>query len=219
MTTSTDPHAGEATVSANVPLREATRALILVHGRGASAESILGLASEMRRVAGPLPESLALLAPQAAGHTWYPYSFLAPEAQNEPFLTSALGRLTALLGEVEAVGIAPAQTAIVGFSQGACLALEFAARSGKRFGAVAALSGGLIGASLDPDRYSPGIAGTPVFLGCSDRDAHIPLARVEESAALLERLGAHVDTRIYPGLPHTVNADELQAVQALLAAL
>ena len=219
MTAPADPHAGTSTATAGVPLGGAARALVLVHGRGASAESILGLAAEMRRAAGELPDGLALLAPQAAGHTWYPYSFLAPEAQNEPFLTSALGRLGALLAEVEAAGIAPAQTAIVGFSQGACLALEFAARSDRRWGAVAALSGGLIGETLGPSRYRDGIAGTPVFLGCSDRDAHVPLARVRESSAVLEELGAAVDERIYPGMPHTVNRDELEAVHALLAGL
>ena len=219
MTAPTDPHARTPTATAGVPLDGAARALVLVHGRGASAESILGLAAEMRRAVAELPDGLALLAPQAAGHTWYPYSFLAPEAQNEPFLTSALGRLGALLAEVEAAGIAPAQTAIVGFSQGACLALEFAARSDRRWGAVAALSGGLIGETLDPSRYRDGIAGTPVFLGCSDRDAHVPLARVRESSAALKGLGAAVDERIYPGMPHTVNRDELEAVHALLAGL
>ena len=219
MTASTDPHAGTSTATAGVPLQSAARALVLVHGRGASAESILGLAADIRRAGGDLPDDLALLAPQAAGHTWYPYSFLAPEAQNEPFLTSALGRLGTLLAEVEAAGIAPEQTALVGFSQGACLALEYAARSGKRYGAVAALSGGLIGETLDTSRYRDGIAGTPVFLGCSDRDAHVPLARVRESSAVLEELGAAVDERIYPGMPHTVNRDELEAVHALLAGL
>ena len=210
------PHAGTATATSGAPLSGAQRALVLVHGRGASAESILGLASDIRRLAGPLPDALALLAPQAAGHTWYPYSFLAPEAQNEPHLTSALERLASVLGEVEAAGIAPEQTALAGFSQGACLALEFAARSGKRFGAVAALSGGLIGQALDTGRYRDGIAGTPVFLGCSDRDAHIPLDRVKESTAVLKALGAVVDERIYPGMPHTVVPDELQAVQQML---
>ena len=219
MTAPTDPHAGTPTATAGVPLDGAARALVLVHGRGASAESILGLAADIRRAGGDLPDDLALLAPQAAGHTWYPYSFLAPEAQNEPFLTSALGRLGTLLAEVEAAGIAPERTAIVGFSQGACLALEYAARSGKRYGAVAALSGGLIGETLDTSRYRDGIAGTPVFLGCSDRDAHVPLARVRESSAVLEGLGAAVDERIYPGLPHTVNHDELEAVHALLSGL
>jgi predicted esterase len=219
MSTIQSPHAATPTATAGTPLVEAERALVLVHGRGASAESILGLAQDIRRLAGPLPENLALLAPQAAGHTWYPYSFLAPEAQNEPYLTSALDRLASVVDNVQAAGIAPEQTAIVGFSQGACLALEFAARSGKRFGAVAALSGGLIGEALDTSRYRDGIAGTPVFLGCSDRDAHIPLTRVKESTELLNGLGAEVDERIYPGMPHTVIPDELQAVQKLLAGL
>jgi predicted esterase len=183
--------------------------MLMIHGRGASAEDILALAAELNH-----PE-LAYLAPQAAGSTWYPHSFLAPPASNEPYLSSALAAVAALLDRVAAAGIPPERTVLLGFSQGACLATEFAARNG----GVVGLSGGLIGPGGTPRDYPGSLAGTPVFLGCSDVDPHIPAARVRESAEVLARLGGEVDARLYPGLGHTVNRDEIAAVRAMLGRL
>ena len=185
--------------------------LIFVHGRGATAESILSLADYL-----PHP-AMAYLAPQAAGNTWYPYSFLAPMEQNEPYLSSALARLGALLAEVERAGISPERVVLAGFSQGACLASEFVARHAQRYGGLMAFSGGLIGPPGTPREYPGTLDGTPVFLGCSDVDPHIPLARVNETADVLARLGAVVDKRIYPRLGHTINQDEIDAAAALVA--
>lgn len=208
-----DVHAGQPLRHTGRPLAEAGAAMILVHGRGATAESILELAGYL-----PHPQ-MAYLAPQAAGQTWYPYSFLAPFAQNEPYLSSALARLDGLLADVTAAGIPPERVVWAGFSQGACLAAEFVARHAQRYGGVLLFSGGLIGPPGTPRDYAGTLAGTPVFLGCSDRDAHIPLARVEETAEALARLGAAVDKRIYPRMGHTINDDEIRAAAALVAGL
>jgi predicted esterase len=205
-----DPHAGQPVRYAGVPVAEARLAVILVHGRGGSAEDLLGLAEEFRT------RDVAYVAPQAAGHTWYPYSFLAPLAQNEPNLGSALRRLAQLVADLQAQGLPQSRVGLVGFSQGACLSLEFAARTAGRFAAVAGLSGGLIGPPGTPREYPGTLDGTPVFLGCSDVDSHVPVERVHESADALRRLGAVVDARIYPGMGHTINRDEVSAVQALL---
>lgn len=208
-----DVHAGQPLRHTGRPLAEAGAAMILVHGRGATAQSILELAGYL-----PHPQ-MAYLAPQAAGQTWYPYSFLAPLAQNEPYLSSALARLAGLLADVTAAGIPPERVVWAGFSQGACLAAEFVARHARRYGGVLLFSGGLIGPPGTPRDYEGALAGTPVFLGCSDRDAHIPLARVEETAEALARLGAAVDKRIYPRMGHTINDDEIRAAAALVAGL
>lgn len=207
------PHENQPILTAGRRLAEARAALILVHGRGATAESILELADYL-----PHPD-MAYLAPQAAGNTWYPYSFLMPLEQNEPYLSSALGRLEALLGEVEQAGIPAERVVLAGFSQGACLASEFAARHVRRYGGLIAFSGGLIGPPGTSRAYAGALDGTPVFLGCSDIDPHIPLARVNETAEVLTRLGAVVDKRIYPRMGHTINEDELTAAAALVAAL
>lgn len=195
------------------PLQEAEAAVVMVHGRGATAESILTLAEEVGQ-----PE-LAYVAPQAPGFTWYPYSFMAPIEQNEPHLSSALRTLEETLAELAAAGIPPERTVLLGFSQGACLSLEFAARHAQRFAGVVALSGGLIGPPGTPLEHEGSFDGTPVFLGCSDRDPHVPAARVHESAEVFRKMGARVTERIYPGLGHTVNQDELSWVADLLAAL
>jgi predicted esterase len=157
---------------------------------------------------------VAYIAPQASGHTWYPYSFLSPIPQNEPGITSALAVIGRL---VESAGLGAEQVAILGFSQGACLALEFAARNPRRYAAVIALSGGLIGPPGTPRDYPGSMDDTPVFLGCSDIDPHIPVERVRESAEVFRRMGARVDERIYPRMGHTVNEDELSAVRAFLS--
>jgi phospholipase/carboxylesterase len=253
-------HQGQPVLTAGAPLagpRPAAAAMVMLHGRRASAENILTLAAELDR------PGFAYLAPQAAGSSWYPHSFLAPLEQNEPWLSSALARVAAIVGDLEAAGIPAESTVLLGFSQGACLALEFARRQPRRFGGVVGLSGGLIGPSLDWDVAGPGgpvgprldsyaagrggligsldaadvgpdgligprleadadgapagpLAGTPVFLGCSDRDPHIPAQRVEASARLLSQLGGRVTRRIYPGLGHAVNADEMAFVRQLL---
>ncbi len=217
-----DPHADQPTRTSGAPLGRARGAVVMVHGRGASAESILTLADEFAQ-----PE-LAYLAPQAVGSTWYPYSFLAPLDRNEPHLSSALRLVGRVLSEIERGGIPQEKTVLLGFSQGACLASEYAARNPRRYGGVVALSGGLIGngqlVAVDPPvdkvfEYDGDLERTPVFLGCSDDDAHIPLDRVERSAAALEKLGGDVTMRIYPGMGHTVNDDEIRFVRGLLSDL
>lgn len=197
-------------LTGGVPLSAARAAAILVHGRGASAEDILSLGDEFGQ------SDIAYLAPQAGSGSWYPYSFLAPLAQNEPHLSNALGVVGATLDHLAREDFAPERVALIGFSQGGCLALEYVARNAKRYGAVAGLSAGLIGPPGTPRDYNGSLAGTPVFLGCSDVDGHIPLARVHDSRDVLQRLGAQVDERIYPRMGHTVNADEIAAVAALL---
>lgn len=200
-------------LAAGTPLGQATAAMVLVHGRGATAEDILSLGRELGR------PDLAYLAPQAEGYSWYPYSFLAPMEKNEPGLSNGLALLGHLVERLGSEGIPPERTVLLGFSQGACLTLEYAARNARRFAGVAGLSGGLIGPPGTPRDYPGTFDGTPVFLGCSDRDPHIPLERVKETTAALARMGAQVTERIYPAMGHTVNEDELEHVRALLAGL
>lgn len=209
--TNSDPHGGQPVLHTGAALEQAPAVMIMIHGRGASAEDIIGLASEFER------GDLAYLAPQAAGNTWYPQRFIGPLASNEPWLTSALTRIETLLRYVEEAGIPAERTFLLGFSQGACLALEYAARNARRYAGVIGLSGGLIGPDGTPRDYPGSLEETPVFLGCSDIDMHIPKGRVVESSEVLRRLGATVDLRLYPGMGHTINEDELQAVKDLLA--
>lgn len=192
------------------PVSDARAAVLLLHGRGASARSILGLADEIGLA------DVAYLAPQAARHAWYPHSFMAPIAQNEPALSSALQRVGAVRRTIEAEGVPTERMLLVGFSQGACLATEYVARHPQRYGGVGALSGGLIGPEDDPLEHDGSLAGTPVVLGCSDQDPHIPLDRVRDTARVLDTMDADVDTRIYPGMGHTVNEDEIDAVRTLI---
>jgi predicted esterase len=206
-----DPHRQQPVLHSGTPLTVARATVVLVHGRGATAESILALAPALRA------EGVAFVAPQAAGNTWYPYSFLAPIERNEPFLSSALGALDAVVAHVRDAGIPDQRIVLGGFSQGACLASEYAARHARRWGGVLVLSGGLIGPPGTPRDYAGAFAGTPVFLGCSDVDAHIPTERVVESGEVFERLGATVTVRLYPGMPHTVNDDEVAACRAVIA--
>lgn len=191
-------------------LDDAKAAMVLVHGRGATAPSILTLTDE---VTGP---GFAYLAPQAPGQTWYPFSFLAPIAQNQPELDRALATLDTALATVEGAGISAERTILLGFSQGACLVSEYAARNARRYGGLIALSGGLIGPPGTPREYPGNLAGTPVFLGCSDVDPHIPVWRVEETAVVFEEMGAEVTTRLYPGMGHTVNEDEISVLQQIM---
>jgi predicted esterase len=189
---------------------QARLAVILVHGRGDSAAGILGLADEFS------VDDVLWVAPDAAGHTWYPYSFLAPMEQNQPGLGSGLELIGSLVNLLAAEGISAERVVLMGFSQGACLSQEFAARNARRYHAIVGLSGGLIGPPGTPRDYPGSFAGTPVFLGCSDTDPHIPVARVKESAEVFRRMGATVEERIYPRMGHTVNADEIAAVADLL---
>lgn len=207
------PHQGQPVLAAGVPLAEAQAAMIMVHGRGASAEDILGLVDEIDH------PGFAYLAPQAANHTWYPYRFLAPIEQNEPYLSSALDVIGDMLHEISAAGIPPERVILLGFSQGACLAIEFAARNARRYGGVAVLSGGLIGPEGVPRDYPGSFDSTPILLGCSDIDPHIPLYRVQETTQIVQRMGANATERIYPGMGHTVNDDEIQFVQQMMAGL
>ncbi len=200
---STQPHQGQPVIEKGERLGKADAAIIIIHGRGATAESILTLADEVNQ-----PDA-AWLAPQASQYTWYPYSFLAPIEQNEPGLTSGLQVIAELIEKIEESGIAKEKIVLAGFSQGACLSLEFAARNPTRYGGVVAFSGGVIGPAVEDGRYQGDINGTPIFLGCSDYDHHIPEERVHESADLFVRLGADVVKKIYPGLGHTVNDDEI----------
>ena len=205
-----DPHQGQPVIATGAPLATARAAMVMIHGRGASAEDILALAAEF---AAP---DVAFLAPQAADGAWYPQRFIAPLAANEPFLSSALATVGRLVEHITSTGIPQERVFLLGFSQGACLALEYAARNPQRYGGVIALSGGLIGPLGTAFDYAGSLAGTSVFLGCSDVDFHIPLERVHESTAAMRALGGDVTERIYPGMGHTVNADETAFVRELL---
>jgi len=186
------------------PLDKADKVLIMVHGRGALASDILPLATHLE-VAG-----FALLAPQATHQTWYPASFLAPAELNEPWLSSALGLLDEMTREVHEHGIRWEHLFLLGFSQGACLTLEFAARHARRYGGIIAFTGGLIGDQVHREHYSGDFGKTPVFIGTSDPDPHVPVARVRESAAVLRDLHADVTLQVYPGMGHTISAPEIR---------
>ena len=218
-----DPHGDEPLVTEGTPLDAADAAIVLVHGRGATARSIVGFGEE---VAGD--GDVALIAPQAAANTWYPNSFLAPVADNEPGRSSGLRAVGRAVDAAADAGVPTERVVVAGFSQGACLASEFVARHPTRYGGLAALSGGLIGESVDVDDYvshavdgdaAEALDGTPAFLGCSDVDPHIPEERVHETSAVLEALGADVDERIYEGMGHGINEDETEVVAALVASL
>ena len=207
----TDPHGNQPVLRHGPEGRRARLAIILVHGRGGSAEDLLELAAELRF------DDILYVAPQAAGQSWYPYSFLTPTERNEPGLTSGLNRIASLVDALRKDGLSPERVGLLGFSQGACLSLEYAARYARRYAAVVGLSGGVIGPPGTPRNYTGSLEGTPVFLGCSDIDPHIPVDRVHETAAVFQSLHATVDARIYPGMGHVVNEDEIEAVRTLLS--
>ena len=204
------PHEQRIAATAGEPLEGAQAAVIMVHGRGDSAPGILGLASAIH-----VP-GVAYVAPQATHNTWYPNSFMAPMESNQPWLDSALQTVGSVVDQVVEAGVPREKIVLLGFSQGACLASEYMARNATRYGGLAALSGGLIGPEGTPRAYAGALDGTPVFLGCSDVDPHIPVERVHETDEVLTRLGANVDKRIYPNFGHTVNQDEADAVRAML---
>jgi predicted esterase len=205
-----DPHAGQPVLTAGPDPEKAPATLVLVHGRGASAESMLSLHDALGI------EGLAALAPQAAGHTWYPQSFLAPLEANQPYLDSALRKLDSVVTDLLSRGIPSERIAVLGFSQGACLTSEYAARNPRQYGAVMALTGGLIGPPATPRNYAGSLEGTPVFLGTSDPDPHVPFERVRETERVLAKMGAKVEVRRYPGMPHTINEEELDVCRTLL---
>lgn len=210
MPSTDDPHYGQPVETGGAAPSDARAALILLHGRGATARGMMALAGEAS------PDHVLFVAPQAYRRTWYPHSFLAPIEQNEPYLTSALGVVGHVLDRTQQAGIPLERTVLVGFSQGACLALEYAARHPQTYGGVFGLSGGLIGPEDTSFSYDGDLDGTFVFLGCSDQDPHIPLERVQESADVLEKLGARVDARVYPGMGHTTNEEELRVLRETL---
>ncbi len=205
-------HHIDRVVTAGVALDKAKKAMIMIHGRGASAESILSLAAHFKT------NEVAFIAPQASGNTWYPYSFMAPMDDNEPGLSSALGVIGSLVEKLKSEhGFKSKDIYLLGFSQGACLALEFAARNADTYGGVFGLSGGLIGPEGTPRDYEGSLTGTPVFLGCSDIDHHIPKERVVESGAVFEKLGADVTVQLYKNFGHSVNNEEIAFVNKVLA--
>ena len=209
-----DYHADEPTVTAGADIKDASAAIIATHGRGATARSIVGLGQQASGDAA----DVAILAPQAHRNTWYPNSFLAPTDQNQPHMASAMRTVRRTVDHAEDAGIDRESIVLVGFSQGACLATEFLARTEGPWGGLAALSGGLIGPDDTPREYETVLSGTPVFFGCSDRDPHIPAERVRESATVLSELGASVTTELYEGMGHTVIPDEIEHVQSIIAA-
>ncbi|MCC6446968.1 MAG: alpha/beta hydrolase [Armatimonadetes bacterium] len=210
---SDNPHQGQPVLTAGEAPERARAAMVLIHGRGASAEDILSLTDEFDG------KGFAYFAPQAAGSVWYPGSFMAPASQNEPWLSSALDAVGSLLARIGQAGIPQERAVLLGFSQGACLALEHAARYPGRYGGVVALSGALIENGDAPRDYRGSLEGSPVFLGCSDIDFFIPQERVLRSSRIMRELRADVTERIYPRMGHTVNQDEIAFVRGLMAAV
>jgi phospholipase/carboxylesterase len=200
-------------VAAGTPIDQAEKAMIFIHGRGADARGILEIAGHLEI------EGFALLAPQATGNTWYPYSFLSPVEMNEPWLSSAIAAIHELIDEVVEAGIRTENIYLLGFSQGACLTLESAARKAQRYGGLIAFTGGLIGEKIDRSKYQGKFGGTPVFIGSGDPDPHIPVSRVNDSSLVLREMGATVTEKIYPGIPHTIIQDEIDWVNINILAV
>jgi predicted esterase len=208
-----DPHQGQPVRVAGEPIGIAQAAMLMVHGRGASAGDILTFVDQFNQA------GFAYFAPQAAENTWYPNRFLVPLEDNEPWLSSALAFVGDVLAEIIKAGIPPERVMLLGFSQGACLALEFAARNAQRYAGIVGLSGALIGPDNTPRDYKGSLAGTPVFLGCSDVDFHVPKERVDQTAEVLRKLGGEVTERLYPNLDHSVNQDEIDFVRGMMQSL
>lgn len=197
-------------IMAGRKLSEAKKVLILLHGRGGSAEDILSLADQLQ------VSDFALVAPQATNNTWYPYSFMAPAAQNEPWLTSAITVLKDLTDELEQQGIPATNIYFGGFSQGACLTLEFVTRHAKHYGGVVAFTGGLIGETINTNNYGGNLAGTPIFIGTSDPDMHVPVQRVWETEKILQNQGANVTVKVYKDMGHTISQGEISMANKLV---
>lgn len=197
-------------ITAGVPLQEAQKALIMLHGRGAGANDILSIARYLN------VSDFALVAPQAEGRTWYPYSFLAPINENEPFLSNSLKTVSQVVASVEENGIKRENIYFLGFSQGACLTLEYTSRNADKYGGIIAFTGGLIGDQVYENHYIGDFKNTPIFVGTSDPDFHVPVERVNDSEELLKRMGAAVTKKIYPDMGHTISQDEIDIVNALI---
>lgn len=204
------PHTGEDIQYSGVELDRAKHAMIMIHGRGASAESILSLADELQL------KDTVVIAPQAEDFTWYPYRFIEPREKNEPGISSGLALIDSIKNALNENGISNEKIYLLGFSQGACLTIDYAARNPDRYGGVFVLSGGLIGDKLNENDYSGDLKQTPVFFGCSDNDFHIPEVRVHQSADILKKLNADVTKKIYPGMGHTVNMDEIKIINQII---
>jgi len=192
--------------TSGTPLKDAKKAIIMLHGRGASAQDIISLKRYLKL------DGMAILAPEATNNSWYPYSFMAPVAQNQPALDSALALIGDIVKEIEAAGITHENIYFAGFSQGACLTLEYTARNAKRYGGIIALTGGLIGQELVNGNYKGDFDQTPLFISTGNPDPHVPVSRVEESIEVLENLNAAVTSEIYSGRPHTISAEEIELV-------
>ncbi len=205
------PHQNQPVAVSGKDIKEAKFAMIMIHGRGATAQSIIGLSNEFENT-----EDFIFLAPQASDNTWYPYSFLAPRDQNQPGISSGLQAISDIIKKLNDQGISNDHIFLLGFSQGACLASEFAVRNPDKYAGVIALSGGIIGNSIDSTEYSGDLKNTPLFMGCSDVDAHIPVQRLDETEEVFNTLGAKVQKNIYPGMGHLVNEDEIQHIQELI---
>lgn len=205
-----EPHGGQPVTQAGAPLGDSPAVVIMVHGRNAAPANILDLLPVLDR------PQFTYLAPAAANRTWYPLSFMAEIEKNEPGLTSALTMLARLVAHVESRGVPRSRIVMLGFSQGACLTSEFAVRNASRFGGFVLFTGGLIGPAGTAWNYPGSFGGTPIFQGSSDPDPHVPPSRVEESAAIYSSMGARVTTRIYPGMGHTINEDEVAHARAIL---
>jgi phospholipase/carboxylesterase len=196
--------------TAGTSLLEANKALIMIHGRGSNSADILSLARHLD------VEDYALVAPEATNNTWYPNSFLAPIKQNEPYLSSAIDLLSRTVAFIEENGISKENIYFLGFSQGACLALEFTARNAAKYGGIVAFTGGLIGDKVYPENYSGDFNGTPLFIGTSDPDFHVPVQRVHDSTAQLKSMGASVTEKVYPNMGHTISQDEIELANQLI---
>jgi predicted esterase len=210
MNVSQDPHRGQPIRMAGVPLSRAQAAMLMVHGRGARAEDILSITGGLDQA------GYAYLAPQAAGNTWYPNRFFAPLPSNEPWLSSALAFVDNVLAQIIEAGIPAERTILLGFSQGACLTLEYTARNPRRYGGLVGLSGALIGPDDKRREYTGSLSGTPVFLGCSDVDFHVPKERVLDTAEVLRDLGGVMTVRLYPNMDHSINQDEIDIVRSMM---
>lgn len=196
--------------TAGQPIRESEKALIMIHGRGANARDILGLASHLN------VSDYAILAPEATNNTWYPFSFMAPPKQNEPWLSSALDLVKEVVDDVTKKGIAAENIYFLGFSQGACLTLEFVARHAQKFGGIVAFTGGLIGDKINLENYSGDFNGTPIFMGTGNPDPHVPVERVKDSVAILEKMNAKVHLQVHEGRPHTISQDEIEEANRVI---
>lgn len=205
------PHQGLAPAEYGASIPKAKAAMILIHGRGATAQSMFSLADELAQ------PDFHYTAPQAYDHTWYPYSFLAPKKKNQPGISSGIQVLYDVLESLVTQGVPKDKIMLLGFSQGACLATEFVARHPQKLGGVVALSGGLIGPDVSETNYTGSMYQTPVFLGCSNVDPHIPKERVDETERVFNKLNAHVNKHIYKGMGHTVNQDEIKIIRGMMA--